>query len=305
MNKKILSLLLITVFILAACVAPDETSSSDAFDASQTNSAESCENTSSVANNESSDEVASNISTTDDTSDDKSDDASIDESSYDESSDDVSSIHSNSSDDSSFDEPLSEDTSSQTDTAKKEQVVDGLFIDANDRIMEVFSYSSKSTGGKTYAAIMNELYAKLKQQNPDIKLYSMTAPKACAYYLADSEMYTHKADCSLLAFKDIADNLDSNIYYIDVYNALLPHKDENIYFRTDYHWAPLGAFYAAQALAESAGVDFDDLSCYSENTRVGFLGALYSYVKLSRIKQNPDVLPYIKTQNTLTAPIIP
>lgn len=298
MNKKILSLLLITVFILAACVAPDETSSSDAFDASQTSSAESCENTSSVANDESSDEVASNISTTDDTSDDKSDDksddASIDESSYDESSDDVSSIHSNSSDDSIFGEPSSEDASSQTDTAKKEQVVDGLFIDANDRIMEVFSYSSKSTGGKTYAAIMNELYAKLKQQNSDIKLYSMTAPKACAYYLADSEMYAYKADCSLLAFKDIADNLDSNIYYVDVYNALLPHKDENIYFRTDYHWAPLGAFCAAQALAESAGVDFDDLSCYSENTRVGFLGALYSYVKLSRIKQNPDVFTIYK-----------
>lgn len=293
MSKKILSLFLTAVFLLTACSLPDDTSSSYASDALQTSSDESSENISSVSNSESSDEAASNESATDDKSDIKSND----ESSYDESSYDISNTDSNSSDDSIFEEtsePSNEDNSSQTDTVKKEQVVDGLFIDINDRIMEVFSYSSKSTGGKTYAAIMNELYAKLQQQNPDIKLYSMIAPKACAYYLADSEMYAHKADCSLLAFKDIADNLDSNIYYVDVYNALLPHKDENIYFRTDYHWAPLGAFYAAQALAEAAEVDFDGLSCYSENTRVGFLGALYSYVKLSRIKQNPDVFTIYK-----------
>ena len=31
---------------------------------------------------------------------------------------------------------------------------------------------------------------------------------------------------------------------ISLYDTFMKHRDEYIYFRTDHHWTPLGAFYA-------------------------------------------------------------
>lgn len=290
MSKKVLALLFALIFLLSACAVADDTSSADvsgdassetvesSADISSTSSADS---TSSEESSEVSSEVSNEVSS--EVSNEVSSDASSEASS--EESNEISS------------EASSEESSDETtvdDGIKKEQVVDGLLIDVNDRIMEIFSYSDKNKGGKTYAAIMNDFYAELQKQDANIKLYSMVIPKACAYYLAETKTYSHKADCTLIALQHIADNLDSGIINVDVYNALLPHKDENIYFRTDYHWAPLGAYYAAEALADSAGVTFDDISCYDSKTREGFLGALYPLVKLSRIKNNPDTFTVYK-----------
>ncbi len=270
MSKRVLALLFVLAFLLSACAVADDTSSADISSDASSEIAESSVDISST-------------SSADSTSSEESSEVSSEDSSE-ISSEDSSEISS---------EESSEETSVD-DGIKKEQVVDGLLIDVNDRIMEIFSYSDKNKGGKTYAAIMNDFYAELQKQDANIKLYSMVIPKACAYYLAETKTYPHKANCTLIALQHISDNLDSGIINVDVYNALLPHKDENIYFRTDYHWAPLGAYYAAEALADAAGVTFDDISCYDSKTREGFLGALYPLVKLSRIKNNPDTFTVYK-----------
>lgn len=43
-------------------------------------------------------------------------------------------------------------------------------------------------------------------------------------------------------------------HYIDVYNVLLAHQDEALYYRTDEHWTTLGAYYAYLAWTQAAGV---------------------------------------------------
>lgn len=189
----------------------------------------------------------------------------------------------------------SSDTSSQPTGI--EEVINSVLIDKNDRAMEIFSYSSKSNGGKNYALRMNALYQDLQAVKPGIKLYSMAIPKPCAYYIGDSEKYANKAGCTELALNHINEYLDEGIVSVDVYNALMPHKNEEIYFRTDYHWTGLGAFYGAEALAKAAGVSFAPLSNYSSETRQGFLGALYSYTKSSKLYANPDSFTVYKNKN--------
>lgn len=47
--------------------------------------------------------------------------------------------------------------------------------------------------------------------------------------------------------RDLLDRVSEAIgetHMINVYDALLEHKDENIYYRTDHHWTTLGAYYA-------------------------------------------------------------
>ena len=40
---------------------------------------------------------------------------------------------------------------------------------------------------------------------------------------------------------------------LDVYGALLEHKDESIYYNTDHHWTTLGAYYAYETIGNVIG----------------------------------------------------
>lgn len=53
---------------------------------------------------------------------------------------------------------------------------------------------------------------------------------------------------------------------VELYSALNAHKDEDLYYRTDHHWTSLGAYYGANALLESMGMDPLDLDDYQKTT---------------------------------------
>jgi len=61
---------------------------------------------------------------------------------------------------------------------------------------------------------------------------------------------------------------------IDLWNILEQHKDEAIYARTDHHWLPLAAYYAAQQFASVAKVPFCNLSSYEQQTIHRFVGSM-------------------------------
>ena len=64
---------------------------------------------------------------------------------------------------------------------------------------------------------------------------------------------------------------------IDMSGALTAHKDEAIYYNTDHHWTSLGAYYGANALLESLGLEPLDLSDYQKTTvSTDFNGTIFS-----------------------------
>lgn len=69
--------------------------------------------------------------------------------------------------------------------------------------------------------------------------------------------------------------------YVDVYAALMEHREEEIYYRTDHHWTSLGAYYGYLAWVEKAvrlpnSYDTESLVTVSEN----FQGTLQSRINL-------------------------
>ena len=42
--------------------------------------------------------------------------------------------------------------------------------------------------------------------------------------------------------------LNDNVKKVNIFNNLVAHNDEYIYFRTDHHWTALGAYYAYEVL---------------------------------------------------------
>ncbi len=143
-----------------------------------------------------------------------------------------------------------------------------------------------------YAEYLNEY----KQALPDVNVYSMVLPTSSSFYLPDkykSLAASEKDDFDRMeaAFKDVK--------YVDAYSALEKHTDEPIYSRTDHHWQPLGAYYAAQAFAEAAGVPFPELSAYEKLTFPGYVGSLYNFTQSSKLSSNPEDFVIYKPKNQL------
>lgn len=148
---------------------------------------------------------------------------------------------------------------------------------------------------------------------------------ASAQYYADSlRMFTDKIDSDIPVFsivvpsgfeftppnrfdhlgKDQEDNiavihqkLGDRFIPIDAHQALRPHGDEYIYFRTDHHWTARGAYYVYRAFIESRGREPYALERYQTRKVTGFLGSLYNQTQSARLKKNADVvtayLPFV------------
>lgn len=76
---------------------------------------------------------------------------------------------------------------------------------------------------------------------------------------------------------------------VDMVGALAAHSDEDIYYRTDHHWTSLGAFYGANAIFASMGLEPLNLADYEKTTvSEDFNGTTFSTSGVRWVK--PDVI---------------
>ena len=125
-----------------------------------------------------------------------------------------------------------------------------------------------------WAGAVNTFAKKL----PDAKVYSLTVPISSEFYTPKKFWDSGFTVSQLNKINHIAENLKGAVN-VDAYNVLKDHISENIYSRTDHHWTPLGAYYAAGCFAEAAGVDFPKLKKYEKVSRSGYVGSMYTYSK--------------------------
>ena len=77
--------------------------------------------------------------------------------------------------------------------------------------------------------------------------------------------------------------------WADLYTPLMAHKDENIFYRTDHHWASRGAYYGYTALADALGYTPVPLDTYTETVRsTEFYGTVFSSSGVRWV--NPDTI---------------
>ena len=147
--------------------------------------------------------------------------------------------------------------------------------------------------GALYAEAVNKYREDLDSR---VNIFTLNMPNSAAYYVPQNlaDQFTSQHDC----IKNIGNNLQ-NVINVDVYDALDEHTDEYIYSRTDHHWQPLGAYYAAKVFAEKAQFDCPDLSTYETNKLENFVGTMYAYSDYDEeLNKNPDTLIYHKPDNT-------
>lgn len=161
-----------------------------------------------------------------------------------------------------------------------------IIVGKGDKVRALMAFGGNSKGGSGYVDLMNTLASTF----PGVNVYAMVAPLATEFYLPEKA-----AKCSNPQ-KPFIDNICSRlapgVRFVDVYSELAKHTDEDIYLRTDHHWAGLGGYYAAKKLAETAGVPFKDLSAYDRHVIHRFVGSMYGYSKDIAVKNAPEDFVY-------------
>ena len=89
------------------------------------------------------------------------------------------------------------------------------------------------------------------------------------------------------------ESMDSGIITVDTQGALMPHRDEYLFFHSDHHWTALAAYYCYRATCEAMGLYPADLEDFEVLDQGPFKGTLAGRVTYPR-KLTPDnVISYI------------
>ena len=171
-----------------------------------------------------------------------------------------------------------------------------ILVDTGMVVRAIEPYRGNPDNGIGYADVIN----RYKQTFPHVNVYCMVIPNAVAFYCPDSVQSWTCAERP--AINDILSRLSADVHAVDIYDTLQAHASEPIYSRTDHHWAPLGAYYAAKHFAQVGGLDFKDLTAYEPRTIRNYVGSMYTFSRDKAVKDAPeDFVYYVPRDSDFTA----
>lgn len=186
-----------------------------------------------------------------------------------------------------------EETAGQAPQVKVRKVARGIIVvDSAGTVRAMSPFAGSLANARKYAEAVNR-YSR--ETDDSVKVYSMVVPLAIAYYYPENSP-VRTAD-QVKAIDEIYDALDEKVTPVDIYYALWDHRSEPIYSRTDHHWAPLGAYYAARELADAAGVGFLPLESYEPDTLRNYVGTMYTFSKDMAVKKSPEDFVFYVPKN--------
>ena len=164
-------------------------------------------------------------------------------------------------------------------------------IRVDSTAFEQYAYSDSPAS--KYAAVVNKTADALAGK---VTVYDLAIPTAIGIVLPDDIAailpgYTDQGE----AIKKIFSKMSDHVVTVDCFDNMMQHRDEYLYFNTDYHWNGRGAYYAYEAFCNTKGIDAIPLDERTEKQFDGFLGALYwnNCNEDPVLKNNPDtVLAY-------------
>ena len=151
---------------------------------------------------------------------------------------------------------------------------------------EMYTYVDDTA--KKYAQCVNKVADNL---SGSARVFDIVVPLSSGVTLPD-ELYgqnflsdQEKAEDTILSY------MDDNVITVPVYDTLMLHRNEYIYYRTDHHWTGLGAYYAYTQLCKAAGLTAHDISDYTAQEMPGFLGTFYNDTgKSATLGDTPDTV---------------
>ncbi len=150
---------------------------------------------------------------------------------------------------------------------------------------EIYYYNQG--GAVKYASMINTYKAAF----PECEIYDILVPNSFGVELDTGTQAALGSSNMQDSFNYIFSMMDPEVHRISMFEALLQHKDEYIYFHTDHHWTGLGAYYAYTEFCKAKGITPHALSDYEKQSFPDFYGTFYFSTNRSEaLKQNPDTV---------------
>lgn len=161
-----------------------------------------------------------------------------------------------------------------------------IVVGSGPKVRALMAFGGAATGGTEFARTVSNY----KKTLPGVNVYAMVIPLASEFYTPEKAKKVTRPQRPFI--QNIYDHLTDGAKGVNAYNALASHVNEDIYLRTDHHWAPLGAYYAAEEFAKTAKVPFKPLSTYTRQEVKDFVGSMYGYSKDISVKKAPETFVY-------------
>ena len=178
-----------------------------------------------------------------------------------------------------------------------EQQYDAVYR-VGDTGYEMYSYVDSTA--KKYADNVNAVADALAGK---ANVYMLPVPLSSGVSLPDALYGKAVFDDQKAAEEKIIGYMNGNVKSVPLYDALLAHRTEYIYFRTDHHWTATGAYYAYEQFCRAKGITPTPISSYTVDEYDGFLGTFYrDSNQNAAMGANPDkVIAYhpLSTEATL------
>ena len=151
-------------------------------------------------------------------------------------------------------------------------------------------YGFSQAGADAYISTMNQIYEQIGDK---VEMYVMDVPLSASVMLDQSVIDDMGSTNEGEAMAYIYARLNPGIHGVNIYDNLVAHNREYIYFRTDHHWTQLGAFYAYETFCREKGIRPNLLEVF-RTTAFGtdaYLGSYYSSSNQSpQLAANPDTV---------------
>ena len=162
----------------------------------------------------------------------------------------------------------------------------GNVVLIGDAAYELYSYSDKTA--EKYASYINTAAEKLAGS---ADVYDVIIPLSSGITLPDNYYDKISSSNQKKAMESIVKKLSNNVKTVNMYDNLMKHRNEYIYFRTDHHWTALGAYYGYEEFCRAKGVLPITLDRHETVEFDGFLGSFYNDTNKSKVlEKNPDTI---------------
>lgn len=158
-------------------------------------------------------------------------------------------------------------------------------VRVGDSAYEMYTYLDDVASN--YAKCINKEATALKGK---ADVYDMVIPLSSEITFPDNLRSEIKSGDQREAMQKIQGKMKEPVINVDIYDSLMEHRDEYIYFRTDHHWTTLGAYYAYVDFCEAKGIEPEALDSYKSKDFDGFLGSFYHDTSDAKLKANPDTV---------------
>ena len=147
----------------------------------------------------------------------------------------------------------------------------GNVVALGDSIFTALGFTQEYTD--QYAAACNRYAEELAPLN--VRFFNLPVPTSVGVLVSSDFLPQIKCADQGKILRYLFSQEEDGIGKVNVFNNLLAHRDEYIYFRGDHHWTALGAYYAYEEFCHTAGFEPVPLSEYQEMDMGVFRGTLY------------------------------